>query len=119
MSDPWAPSRVVTTREERPNRRVAERVIASRTIWFRTYKQRMRDGLEHCRWCLSKRNLTFGHILAHARGGQYKFDNITILCERCNNRMGELTWPGLRSLAADHPHQCIDLGFDAVVILLR
>lgn len=99
MTDLWEPSRVVTTREEGTNRRVNEKGTARRTVWYRTYKQRIRQGVERCRWCSStQRKLTFGHILSHARGGQYKFDNLTILCEPCNRRMADRTWPGLRSL---------------------
>jgi hypothetical protein len=88
VSGPWA-----------PNRRGKEIGRERGRIWFRTYKRRIGDGLESCRNCgHSDGYLEFAHLIPYARGGQLKFDNITILCALCNQKQGSRIWSHLRSL---------------------
>ena len=44
---------------------------------------------------------TFDHIVPTAAGGPSTFDNITILCLRCNYDKADEWWPHLRSLAEE------------------
>lgn len=81
--------------------------------WGRVYRERMRLGLEYCRHCRrlgehcagSEDNpLTFGHLVPHSQGGRYTFDNVTILCQECNQLQGTSWWGWLRSLADEERH---------------
>lgn len=75
----------------------------SKTLWFRTYRQRIADGLERCRGCgrgEDPRNwLTFDHLVPKARGRTLTLDNATILCEDCQHDKADQLWPHLVSLA--------------------
>lgn len=73
--------------------------------WVKWYRARIAAGLERCRnpQCKSpggKTNpLTLDHLVARARGGRPLKGNATILCQRCNARKGDGSWPWLQSLA--------------------
>lgn len=70
--------------------------------WCQVYRQRIRDGLEECRWCgFVTDTLTFDHIVPEVRGGRWAFDNLTILCKSCNGEKGCDEWPELVSLQAE------------------
>lgn len=58
----------------------------------------MDQGLEHCRRCGSRQNLTFAHIVPYALGGRRTMDNIGILCGPCNEAHGDQIDTELRSL---------------------
>lgn len=77
----------------------------SRTLWFRTYRQRILDGSERCRGCGrvdDPRNwLTFDHLIPKAHGTNLTFDNATILCEDCQDEKKDRIWPRLVSLASE------------------
>ena len=44
-----------------------------------------RDG-EYCRNCLTSENLTLNHIKPKLIGGKYSYENLEIMCKRCNIR---------------------------------
>lgn len=84
-----------------------------RLPWFKVYRERMLLGLEYCRRCArmgehyagSKDNpLTFGHLVPNSQGGRYTLNNVTILCQECNQLQGTSWWGWLRSLAAEERH---------------
>jgi len=54
-------------------------------MWAYVYKHRMREGLEYCRLCDAKEELTFDHIIPRCFGGTNAIENITILCRPCNH----------------------------------
>jgi hypothetical protein len=96
---PWKVGNATVAGPWPSNRREKETGRERRRVWFRTYKQRIRDGLEYCRNCgHSDAYLEFAHLIPHSRGGQLKFDNITILCVLCNRKQGARIWSHLRSL---------------------
>lgn len=74
---------------------------ARRSLWFRTYRQRMTEGLERCRRCGTAKGLTFDHIIAAVHGRKLTFDNATILCRPCNAAKGHGVWGDLVSLAEE------------------
>lgn len=80
-------------------RRVTARNRVKCRTWFRRYRARINAGMELCRQCGTRSTeLRLAHLVAHAAGGPYRMDNLTILCEPCDVRQG--TRPSLlRSLA--------------------
>lgn len=72
-----------------------------RRPWMLAYRQRMAAGLEDCRQCHRRDNLTFGHIISNADGGRMLIRNVTILCRPCNDRMASQSAPHLTSLAQE------------------
>lgn len=60
----------------------------NRRRWVRNYRARMHDGLEYCRQCKTREDLTLERILPGRWGGTYTLDNVTILCAPCNERRG-------------------------------
>jgi 5-methylcytosine-specific restriction endonuclease McrA len=80
-------------------RRIAARNRVKCRAWFRRYRARINAGLELCRQCgIRSYELRLAHLIAHARGGAYRRDNLTILCPPCDIRQGTQPSP-LRSLA--------------------
>lgn len=76
--------------------------VGQRKAWAQAYRARIRGGLETCRACgAGGANLTWGHLVARARGGRVNAANVTILCEPCNLRQGTATWGWLRPLVAE------------------
>lgn len=73
----------------------------TRSAWFRVYRGRMNSGLEHCRHCGTTQTLTFDHIIPVVLNGGSSFNNVTILCLKCNTEKGDRQWPHLRSLAEE------------------
>lgn len=84
------PSGIPTRRHHRDDR-----------AWYLRYHDRIMLGLETCRNCGTNENLTFGHDVAHVRGGSLNMENCTIMCLPCNKRQGTRRWSGLISLAAE------------------
>ena len=67
--------------------------------WAKQLRERIRQGLEHCRECKKiASDLTFDHLIPASQGGRGNLDNITILCERCQKLKGDSLWPHLKSL---------------------
>lgn len=72
-------------------------------IWAVVYRDRMSKGLEYCRICNTKEDLTLDHIVPRSLGGGNNIENITILCQPCNFKKDcqyysdlleqALTWP--------------------------
>jgi 5-methylcytosine-specific restriction endonuclease McrA len=52
--------------------------------WWRVYKYRMRNGLEHCRMCGRRDDLTFDHIVPYSVQRSWSFSDVTILCRPHN-----------------------------------
>lgn len=53
--------------------------IASK--WFKKISDR--DGAV-CKHCLTKEDLSINHIVPKCIGGEYSYENLEILCRRCN-----------------------------------
>lgn len=87
-------SKSPSSKRARPNHR----------SWWVSNKHKMRLGLEVCRECRSTDDLVFAHIIARVHGGPTLPDNLTILCETCDRRQGESTWPHLESLASENEY---------------
>ena len=52
-------------------------------VWFKRISER--DG-SICSDCGTKKNLTLEHIIPKCIGGKYSYDNLKILCLKCNMR---------------------------------
>lgn len=73
-----------------------------KSAWGRRYRRRIKALLEVCRVCGVRTEwLTFDHIVPFAYGGMGTMDNMTILCEPCQQRKGCQYWGGLKSLAQE------------------
>jgi 5-methylcytosine-specific restriction endonuclease McrA len=63
-------------------------------VWFKRIS--IRDGLV-CRKCGQTENLTLEHKIPRCVGGKYSFDNLEILCLKCNmNNYHELVKKALK-----------------------
>lgn len=86
---------------ETQRRRRNQRANAARTVWFQVFRSRMLAGMEICRnRDCSRLAETFGHIVAHARGGPFNSGNVALLCVPCNTEQGDVTWPWRNSTSA-------------------
>lgn len=77
--------------------RAQQQTRQNHRIWWRVYKHRMDNGMEHCRKCGRRDGLTFDHIHPRSDQGPLGLDNITILCEDCNQAKQDTVrdWPSL------------------------
>jgi 5-methylcytosine-specific restriction endonuclease McrA len=73
--------------------------------WWRVYKYRINHGLERCRECGCRDNLTFAHLVPYSVHRSWAFDNVTILCAPDNNAEGAVmsTRPSLADEEAAAP----------------
>jgi hypothetical protein len=46
---------------------------------------------DQCRYCGSKTQLTFDHVIPRSRGGRTTYDNLVLACRDCNQRKGART----------------------------
>lgn len=76
----------------RRSKQGSDRGKARRALWWKVYRARMDEGLEPCRRCGTREDLTFDHIIPFAEGGRLRFDNATILCQACNRWKLDKPW---------------------------
>ena len=78
-----------------------EYVICSRKPAFTRFNVFLRDEFK-CKYCGTKNNLTFDHILPKSKGGKTTWENVITACSECNTSKGNKTLKELRSVSYTH-----------------